>query len=208
MLLTNLRQSWERKKGQKDLLQTQINSTKEKTVHLKRELRYSEQAQAIIQQVARETQEKLQYHISELCSLALSAVFDDPYELELEFVLRRDKTEADIYFVKDEERIDPISASGGGVIDIASFALRVALWSLARPRSRNTLVLDEAFKHLKGLEENKKVIQMIKMLSEKLELQIIMVHDERVPLTEIEKGVDRIFSVTKPRKYSIVEKIK
>ena len=188
MQLINLRQNWERKQGQKDLLQTQIKSTKAKTSNLKKELLYSEQAQAIIQQVAKETQEKLQYHISELCSLALSAVFDDPYKLELEFVIRRGKTEADIYFVKDEEKIDPISASGGGVIDIASFALRVALWSLAKPRSRNTLILDEPFKYL-SRELQPKASLLLKELSNKLNLQIIMVSHS----SDLIEGANRVF---------------
>jgi ABC-type proline/glycine betaine transport system ATPase subunit len=79
---------------------------------------------------------------------------------------------------------------------VAGFALRLASWSMENPHSRNTLIMDEPFKHLKGFDENVRVIAMVKELSKKLNLQIIMVHDERVPFEEIEKGADKIFHTT------------
>ena len=138
----------------------------------------------------------MEYHISDIVSLAIESVFNDPYEFKIEFVEKRGKTECEIWFIKNGEKLDPKTASGGGAVDVASFALRLALWNLKKPKSRNTLILDEPFKHLKGFEENVKVIQTIKLLSEKLGLQIIMVHDERVPIEEIKKGADKIFEVS------------
>ena len=164
------------------------------------EHKYSEQAQSIIQTVAKITQSELQYHISELCSLALSAVFDDPYELQLEFVIRRGKTEADIYFLRNGEKIDPITASGGGAVDIASFALRVALWSLARPRTRNVMILDEPLRFISNnLQERASI--MLKELSRKLNLQMIIITHEK----NLTTCADRIFSVNKSKQYSVVE---
>lgn len=208
--MTDLRQyrtAIERKQGQLAQLQTQQQQTQDKIVFLQTEIQYSEQAQAIIQQVAKETQAQLQYHISELCSLALSAVFDDPYELQLEFVIRRGKTEADIYFLRDGERMHPISASGGGAVDVASFALRIALWSLARPRTRSVMILDEPFIRLKGKEANRRVLDMVDETSKRMKMQIIMVSDERIPKEEIIERSDRVFEVSIDKGISHVEQL-
>ena len=73
------------------------------------------------------------------------AVFDDPYTLRVEFVEKRGKTECELWFAqtKEEEEegnedgergrevlIDPLAGSGGGPVDVAAFALRIAIWSL------------------------------------------------------------------------------
>jgi hypothetical protein len=195
MIITEYRNRLEQLKGKKESVLESIEETNCQIKKEKRNLRNAEDSLLIVQEVGKQTQSKLEYHISELVSMALNAVFDNPYEFKVEFIAKRNKTECELFFVRDGHKIKPLEASGYGVCDVAGFALRVALWTLQQPKTRNTFILDEAFKHLKGLEENKKVIQMIKMLSEKLGLQILMIHDERVPLSEIEKGADRIFEV-------------
>ncbi len=196
MTLQKYRSSLEQKKGQRNQVAQDITELKEEIDSLKRELRNNEEAQVILQSVAKKTQKQLEFHISEIVTLALESVFDNPYEFEIEFMEKNNRTVAELYFKRNGERMDPISSTGIGAVDVASFALRIALWNLKTPKSRNVLILDECFKHLKGYEENVKVIQMIKMLSRKLGLQIIMIHDERVPLSEIEKGADKVFKIS------------
>jgi DNA repair exonuclease SbcCD ATPase subunit len=144
------------------------------------ESEHLEKAQMIIQQVAKMTQQELEYHIAELVSLALSSVFPDPYELHLDFVTRRNRTEADISFTSSNsgEKIHPATGTGGGAVDVAAFALRISGWHLKRPRSRNTMIFDEPFRFLsKDLQS--KASDMLKEISEKLNLQMIIVtHEE------------------------------
>ena len=193
MELKEIRTQLERLKGQQSQIEKDIKKG-QKTIKKKtKKLHQYEQAKEIIREVGIKTQQQLQFHISDITSLALEAVFPDPYKLEIEFIQRRNKTECDIYFVRNENKTDPLSASGGGSVDVAAFALRIASWSLARPHSRNTIILDEPFKHLKGVEANKKAIQMLKTISHKLNIQIIMISDERMPMEDIEGGADRIF---------------
>jgi ABC-type cobalamin/Fe3+-siderophores transport system ATPase subunit len=73
--------------------------------------------------------------------------------------------------------VSPIDASGVGAVDIAAFALRIALWSLESEQKRNLFLLDEPFKHLRGLDNQKRTSTMVKTLSKKLSFQIIMVAD-------------------------------
>jgi DNA repair exonuclease SbcCD ATPase subunit len=118
-----------------------------------------------------------------------------PYILELDFVERRNKTECDIYFVRDGLKIDPFSG-GGGAIDVAAFALRVAMWTMQQPKSRPALILDEPFKHLKGEEANRKVLEMVSKISKKLGIQIIMVSDERVSRETTMEFADKLFETS------------
>lgn len=200
--LEELRERLNREKIAKENLEKEIDALTIRSHYLETEVRETEIAQAIIQKVAKETQQELEYHISELCSLALSAVFDDPYELSIEFNDRRGRTEADIDFIKDGEPIGkPLLSSGGGALDVAAFGLRVALWSLSRPKTRNVLILDEPFRHLKGDEANRRAITMVKEISNHLGLQIIMISDERVKQEDIVNGADRVFMVNLKKKY-------
>jgi ABC-type sulfate/molybdate transport systems ATPase subunit len=81
-------------------------------------------------------------------------------------------------------------------VDVAAFALRIACWSMQNPHSRPVLILDEPFKHLKGIEQNKKVLRMIRKISKRLKLQIIMISDERIPREDIIENADRVFEVS------------
>ena len=113
----------------------------------------------------------------------------------MDFVLKRGKSEADISFVRgdEEEKIHPLSAAGGGAVDVAAFALRVSLWSLANPRTRNVLILDEPFKNINDSTRtmHTKAAEMIKMISDKLNLQIIII----TLLPEILDTADKVFEI-------------
>ena len=153
-----------------------------------------EEAQVIIQTVAQETQNQITEYISDLVSSALEAVFDNPYKLKLEFVQRRGKTEADLKFVRDGDELDPLDAAGGGVVNVASFALRVGLWSLMKS-ARNVLFVDEPFNFLHSSEAHRRVSELLKSLSQELNLQIIMITGENES-SDIVSQADRVFRIS------------
>ena len=134
--IEKLRRLIEQQKGKRDHLIEQRKKLHHKIRRLSREKEFSEKAQVVLQKVAQLTQQQLEYHVSAITSLAMSAVFSDPYQVDLSFVLRRGKTEADIRFVRDEITAHPLTAAGGGAADIAAFALRITLWSLSPRKSR------------------------------------------------------------------------
>ncbi len=197
--IQSFRRLFEQKTGEKNQIEKTLHATKKEVKELKRDLRRHEQAQEVIRQVALKTQQQLQFHISDIATMALEAVFENPYELTVEFVQRRNKTECDLYFVREGEKIDPLSASGGGAVDVASFALRVASWSMETPRSRNTLILDEPFRYLSS-NLLPKASEMLKEVSDKLDLQIIMV----THADELIESADKVFNVAKKKGMSCV----
>jgi DNA repair exonuclease SbcCD ATPase subunit len=195
MLIQELRNKLERQKGKKLQLDSNLNSLKEDLKDSKRSLHRHEQAREIIREVGLKTQQQLQFHISDITSLALESVFPDPYELKVNFIQRRNKTECDLLFVRDDMELDPAEESGVGPVDIASFALRIASWSMQKPHSRNTIILDEPFKCLSD-DFQEKASTMIKQISQKLGIQFIIVTHEPI----LASYADKIFEVKKSRK--------
>ena len=188
--ISNIRYELERRKGRKAEIEKSITTIKTTLTNSKRDLRRHEEAREIVRIAGKATQESLSFHISEITSLALGAVFDDPYELSVEFIHKRNKTECDLMFVRDEKSIKPIDASGGGSVDVASFALRIASWAMGAPKHRNTIILDEPFKNLDNTLIEKGSI-MLHEISEKLGIQFIIVTHEQA-LTE---HADKVFEI-------------
>lgn len=196
MEIQELRNALERQKGQRDQIQENIEKVRKQIKESGREHRQHEQAREIIRKVGKKTQEQLQYHISDITSLALEAVFNDPYELVAEFVQRRNKTECDLTFQRDGKQMDPLTSSGGGAVDVAAFALRVASWSMERPQSRPVIIMDEPLRFL-SVDHHEKASVMIKEISQKLGLQFIIVthnptltsYADKIFQTHIKKGV-------------------
>jgi len=197
--IQNLRNHLEQQKGQKSQIEQNIVSLKQSVKEKQRDQRKHEQAREVILEVGLKTQQQLSFHISDITSLALDAVFNDPYKLVTEFVERRNKTECDLYFERDGSKVDPLTASGGGAVDVAAFALRVASWSMQRPRSRNTMVLDEPLRFLSA-DHQEQASVMIKEISQKLGIQFIIITHEpilasyadKIFETRIRKGVTEV----------------
>ena len=91
--ITELRNLLERQKGKKQQLEKSLTDTQAELKQNQRSLKQHEQARELIRIAGETTQRGLSYHISEITSLALEAVFDSPYELTTTFVQRRNKTE-------------------------------------------------------------------------------------------------------------------
>jgi len=187
---TQLRRKFDQQRGRQLTIESEIEQATARIRDCKREFRRHEQAREVVKEVGLKTQNQLSFHIGDIASLALEAVFEEPYELKVEFVERRNKTECDIYFLRDGERVNPTDASGGGAMDVAAFALRVASWSMTTPRSRNTLILDEPMRFL-DKDRQYQASKMIKEISDRLGVQFIIITHEAT-LTE---AADKVFQV-------------
>jgi DNA repair exonuclease SbcCD ATPase subunit len=155
-----------------------------------------EEAHAFLQKVAKETQEHLKFHIEDIVNLAVDAVFPDKYEFKVEFEIKRGQTEARIFLLsEDGEEVNPMDDSGGGIVDITAFALRIAAWTLSK--TDNVILLDEPARFVsKDLQP--KFGEILKTLSKRLNLQFIIVTHNK----EIVDVADRIFEVSQIKKVS------
>lgn len=138
------------------------------------ELSNVEEAQTVIQQVAQTIQQHIHNRIAGVVTQCLHSVFDEPYHFRITFERKRGRTEAKLSFIRDCLEVDPMSASGGGVIDVAAFALRLASLVLQRPPVRRLLVLDEPFRFVSA-EYRPKVRSMLESLSKEMGVQFVLV---------------------------------
>jgi DNA repair exonuclease SbcCD ATPase subunit len=187
--------------GKKELLEKNKKKINKEVKHLKQKQIDIEKIQALFQLIAKQTQEKIRFHIEDIVQMALDACYFDDYEFRVNFEIRRGKTEADLIFVKDDQPVNPIDATGGGVVDITAFALRIAIWSLSK--TDNVIIFDEPFKHL-SRNLRSQAGRILKKLSSKLYLQnIIVTHDD-----EIINNSDKVFTVCLNKNKSIVKEKK
>lgn len=104
------------------------------------------EALSFVQQVAQTVQQQVHNQIANVVSHCLSAVFDEPYKFCILFERKRNRTEARLVFERNGIEVDPLTASGGGVVDVAAFALRLSCMMLHKPVLRKILIMDEPFK--------------------------------------------------------------
>ena len=133
------------------------------------------QAQTILQNVAKNVQEEAHKNIVAVVSECLSAIFDDPYEFAVKFEQKRGKTEATLASVRNGvEFTNPVKEVGGGVIDVAAFALRLSCLILQRPVKRRALILDEPFTQIRGKENKQRMRKLLLTLAENFNVQFIL----------------------------------
>jgi hypothetical protein len=134
-----------------------------------------EQAQVVLQTLAQSIQQEAHQKIAQVVSKCLEAIFDDPYKFEIEFERKRGRTEAKLLFVRSDNKISPLKASGGGVVDVAAFALRLACLILAKPKLRRVMVMDEPFKFLHSPVYRARLVQLLETLADEMGVQFILV---------------------------------
>lgn len=155
---------------------------------LKQQLTNLVAVQSHVQHIAKDCQQRVHERIAAVVSKCLAAVFDDPYTFQIQFVQRRGKTDAKLVFSRGGLEVDPLEAAGGGPVDIAVVALRLACVLCSRPKLRRLLVLDEPFKHL-AADLHPLAARMLMELSKETKTQIILVtHSAQLSSTIKELG--------------------
>lgn len=203
MDLENLKIQIEQKRGRFQQLQSDKKETELNISSLEEERNKIEKSRNIINIVAKQTQEQFSLKISDLVSSALESVFDNPYTFHAEFVTRRNRTECDLYFMRDGYRRSPMDASGGGVVNVASSALRIGLLMLSK--YRKVLILDEPTKDLHSKKLKKRMSNFLKEVTKKAGIQLIVFSGDED--AELISGANKIFVVTQEDGISNVEEM-
>jgi DNA repair exonuclease SbcCD ATPase subunit len=176
----------ERKGQQKRLLQqresclTQLEEAREQS-------QVFEQVIVLLQQTAEHARKQAREQIEMLVTNTLKAVFGDEYAFRIELTERAGRPEAEFYVVSryGGERLEtrPQDARGGGIVDVVSLGLRIAMLETYRPRLDGALILDEPAKHVSD-EFIQPTAQFLKMVSQFFRRQVIMVtHNQHLAET-------------------------
>jgi DNA repair exonuclease SbcCD ATPase subunit len=146
-------------------------------------------SQELVTKIAAQVQSNAHRHIAKIVTRCLRAVFDRPYKFKILFERKRGQTEARLVFIRKGKTLDPVHECGGGPVDVAAFALRLACLLLQKPVKRRVLVLDEPFRFVSEKKEyRQKVADLLIALTNELDIQIIQVtHD---PILAVGKVIE------------------
>lgn len=188
-------------KTSNDILTEQLRDKRKSVSAFETRKNNLDELQVIVQEAAKRTQDKIKDRFETIVQSCLDVVFPNTYDFHFDFVPRRGKIECDIYLTDNKDtRLDPMNSNGGGVVDVISISLRVACLTMSG--KDKVLLLDEPFSHLRG-EARMKLGEVLNCLSNKMDLQIIMVGD--VGGSSVK--ADREFMVTKNNNVSEVTEV-
>jgi DNA repair exonuclease SbcCD ATPase subunit len=136
------------------------------------------EAQAVLQDASAAVQSLVHARIADVVTKCLQTVYDDSLSFHVDFEQKRGKTEARLYFKKDGHEVDPLEAGGLGWMEVASFALRMAVLKLHSPPVAQVLILDESFRMLDA-EAKPRMAELLLELSREMKVQVILAtHDK------------------------------
>jgi len=112
--------------------------------------------------------------IQNVATVGLSEVFEQDIKLVAEIEVKRGTQGLDLKLLIDgEQRL--LTQVGGGIIDVLSFVLQVAVVKLVG--AAPILFLDEPFKHV-SKNYLSRISQLVGMLSESMGIQVVIVTHE------------------------------
>lgn len=159
-----------------------------------------EQAKEILNQILLATQQDVKGYIEQIVTNLVSHVFGDEYVFMLEMGIEREKPALTPIIEKQSIQVSPRDEMGGGLLDMISLGLRMALWSFNQDRFRPTLIMDEPGKFL-DLKRVPLFGEALQQLSKQLGLQIIMV----THLDDLKGLADRSYRVWQQNGVSLIE---
>ena len=137
-----------------------------------------EQVRFLLQRTSEYAREQIKQQIEMLVTHCLQFVFGPNLEFEIDLNEVRGKTSAEFYVIStyDDVKIKtkPQDARGGGIVDVISLALRIAVIQSTDTYKDGPLILDEPAKHVSS-EYISNVAQFLKQISDVFHRQIIMV---------------------------------
>jgi DNA repair exonuclease SbcCD ATPase subunit len=170
--------------GARELLRQQLAEQKIALTDAECSIDTWEKVQILLTKTSEFAREQLKTRIEETVTAALQAVFGEGMEFRIIITTFRDQPAAEWQVVSKYGDIEvagnPQDARGGGITDIVSLALRLAMMELARPKVTGPVVLDEPGKMV-SKEFAANMAYFLKEYAAKTGRQIILVtHNEEL----------------------------
>ncbi|SFJ25026.1 ATPase [Thermoflavimicrobium dichotomicum] len=183
-----------RRKGIRDRILQQKREIEEKWHQLNQERELLEKVQILLQKSSDHAREQAKMQLETLVTKALQYIFGPMFRFEIELADHGGSPTAEFYVVTEWDgkiiRNRPQDSRGGGVVDIISLALRLALLETIRPRLKGPVILDEPGKHVSE-DFVVPMIEFLKSICETFDRQVIMVTHN----THLTESADQAFFV-------------
>lgn len=167
-----------RKKAERDLLKGNVQQLNEKAQKLILERDLLDKVRILFQLSSDHARAQAKTQLETLVTNALQYVFGSAFRFEIELSDHGGNPTAEFYVVSqwDDQEIKnkPQDARGGGIVDVISLALRIALIETIKPKLDGPILLDEPGKHVSE-DYIVPLIEFIKSVGETFGRQIILV---------------------------------
>ena len=165
--------------AKRDLLIEQQDAEIMRSAEAARTLELNEKVQRLLQLTSEFARQQAKSRIEEIVTSALTVVFGKDYKFRLSLEVRSNRPEVD-YWLESEGIVTQLKPPdydrGGGVADVVSLALRLAVTELSEVRG--PVFLDEVGKHVSA-EYAPNVAYFLKEYSGKFGRQMILItHNE------------------------------
>jgi len=179
----------------------------EKLKKLELEIDNLKKVKILLQKTSQFAREQSKKQMEYLITQCLQYIFDSKMEFFIDIKEKGEKIEAEFYVISEQNNdkiiTKPQDSRGGGVVDIISLAIRIAMMEIHYPKIEGPLILDEPAKHVSD-DYIVNVAEFLKNVSSMFNRQIIMVtHNSHL----LESG-DYVYRVTLNNGISLAEKIK
>lgn len=194
----------ERRRGAAQILAERDRRAQEALAGLEEEGRLLERVRILLGETADYARESARQQLEYTVTQALQFVFGQEMAFRVEIEEKAGQPSAEFLVESPYEGGDrllnrPQDARGGGVVDVVSLALRVALLQLCEPALPGPLLLDEPGKHVSA-EYSLRVAEFLKEVSTVFGRQVILVtHDQALAgaadrsfLVELRQGRSRV----------------
>lgn len=180
--------------AKRDLLLEQRDAEILKSVTAAQTLDLNEKVQRLLQLTSDFARQQAKSRIEEIVTSALTVVFGKDYKFQLSLEIRANRPEVD-YWLESEGIVTQLKPPdydrGGGVADVVSLALRLAVAELSEVKG--PIFLDEVGKHVSA-EYAPNVAYFLKEYSQKFGRQMILItHNEALAeIGDISIGVSQL----------------
>lgn len=137
-----------------------------------------EQVRILLQRASEYAREQIKQQIEILVTHCLQFVFGPDLEFVIELTETSGKADAQFYVISvvngEKIKTKPQDARGGGIVDVISLALRIAIIQSTNYYKDGPIILDEPAKHVSS-DYIANVAQFLKQISDVFQRQVIMV---------------------------------
>lgn len=169
-------------KGKREQLLEQKSTLEKSLQNALNNIDVLEKVKVLLQKVSEYAREQSRVQIEALVTNCLQYIFDSSLEFKIEINEVRGRPEAEFFVISKyggaEIKTKPQEARGGGVIDIISLAIRIAMLECSNLDNKGPIILDEPAKHVSEDYINQ-VAEFLKQVTKMFNRQVIMVTHNR-----------------------------
>lgn len=205
-----LQSRYDRESGILSSLEERLSTARENLESTNRDVAIGEQVQLLFAKTSEFARAQIKVHVERTVTAALQAVFGREMRLEVSLRELGGQSAADWKVVDSMEDAsgeyevsgDPEEARGGGVSDIVSLALRLAMLELVRPKPEGPIILDEVGKHVSA-EHREALGEFLRSYAASTGRQIILI----THMDELASAADVAYRVTRENGASEVTRL-